>query len=76
MLERVESLLGLPAEFRINHREDDGNGLLKNQGLVEIAATMLSKEELRCSENGKGGIKALRSYIRKSKQLLRENIAP
>ena len=76
MLERVESLLGLPAEFRINNREDDSEGLLKDQDFVEIAAVMLSKEDTRRLENEKGGVKALRSYIRKAKQMLREDIAP
>jgi hypothetical protein len=75
--ERMESLLGLPREFRIGTRDDGGNGgLLRGDGLVEMARSMLQKEDVERPEEGKGGIKSLRRDIKKAKRLLRDRIAP
>lgn len=75
--ERMESLLGLPREFHIGRRDADGTGgLLSGQGFVEVARSMLRKENAGRPEEGQGGIKSLRKSIKKAKRLLRDRIAP
>ena len=76
MFERMETLLGLPREFRIGTREDSHNGLIFNTGSSEIARALLLKEDGGRPEEGQGGIGALRKDIKKAKRLLRSHIAP
>ncbi|QKX60580.1 uncharacterized protein TRUGW13939_07725 [Talaromyces rugulosus] len=76
MFERMETLLGLPREFRIGTRENSHNGLIFNAGFSEIARALLLKEDGGRPEEGQGGIGALRKDIKKAKRLLRSHIAP
>jgi hypothetical protein len=76
MFERMETLLGLPREFRIGTREDSHNGLIDKAKFSEIAKALLLKENGGRPEEGQGGIGALRKDMRKSKRLLRCHIAP
>jgi len=76
MFERIESLLGLPREFRIGTREDSHDGLLRNDGFLEFAKVIIRKEDVESPKEGKGGMRSLRKDIKKSKQLLRSRIAP
>lgn len=76
--ERMESLLGLPREFHIGTRDAGGTGglLISGEGFVEVARSMLRKENAGRPEEGQGGIKSLRKSIKKAKRLLRDRIAP
>lgn len=75
--ERMERLLGLPREFHIGTRDGGGSsGLLSGDGFLDVAKSMLRKEEVGRSEEGQGGIKYLRKTIKKAKRLLRDRIAP
>ena len=76
MFERIETLLGLPREFRIGTREPTHDGLFKTEGFLDIVTTILRKEEPGQPEEGKGGIKSLQRDMKKAQQLLRERIAP
>ncbi|KAI0378983.1 hypothetical protein F5Y04DRAFT_138304 [Hypomontagnella monticulosa] len=76
MFERIEGLLRLPREFRINRRDGDSSGLLRDIGASEITRSIIIQEEEGDLINGKGGIKLLRKYVKKTNQLLREGIAP
>ncbi|RYO78506.1 hypothetical protein DL766_009226 [Monosporascus sp. MC13-8B] len=75
LLEKTESQLGLPSECRISSRERHKNcGLISDDDFSRMAKAMMKREEYGRPENGKGGIKALRRYIRKVKELSRENM--
>ena len=79
--ERMEILLGLPAEFHIGMTRysegGTGGGFLNDGGFLEVARIMLRKEHaLGRPEEGQGGIKYLRKSIKKAKRLLRGRIAP
>lgn len=76
LFERLETLLGLPREFRIGGREPECPGLFGQQGFMEAARPIMRNEEIGAMEHGKGGVKALRIHIRKTKLLLKESIAP
>ncbi|KAI1104398.1 hypothetical protein F4804DRAFT_189901 [Jackrogersella minutella] len=77
LFERMESLLGVPREFRIGRRVTNHGGLLSEEEITGALNMMLSKEELVYQpENGKGGVKALRLYVEKTKELLRDKITP
>lgn len=72
----METLLGLPRQFRIDGRGEESRGLFVQHGFMEIAGPIINKEEVGALENGKGGVKALRKHLKKTKKLLRESIAP
>lgn len=78
--ERMEILLGLPAEFHIGrtrYNEGGTGGFLNDGGFLEVARIMLRKEHaLGRPEEGQGGMKYLRKSIKKAKRLLRSRIAP
>ncbi|KAK2598638.1 hypothetical protein N8I77_012033 [Diaporthe amygdali] len=75
--ERMERLLGLPREFHIGTRDGGGTGgLLSGDGFLDVAKSMLRKEEVGRPEEGQGGIKYLRKTMKKAKRLLRDRIAP
>ncbi|KAI1388370.1 uncharacterized protein F4822DRAFT_244055 [Hypoxylon trugodes] len=77
LFERMESLLGIPRQFRIGTRGKDNGGLLTGDDFCGVVRMMIDKEELVCQpELGKGGVKVLRKYIENSKRLLLESIAP
>lgn len=76
LFERLETLLGLPREFRIGGREPECPGLFGQQGFMETARPIMRNEEIGAMDHGKGGVEALRRHIRKTKQLLKESIAP
>ena len=76
LLEKIEKLLGLPQEFRLNANGGDCHGLLNDEDFAKIIKIIIKKEETGNSENGKGGIKALRKLMKKSKHLLKESITP
>lgn len=74
LFESIETLLGLPREFRINRRQKEVRGLLSVPGCLDVTKLILEREDAGIGENGKGGIKALRKLITRAKQLLRERI--
>ncbi|KAI1868755.1 hypothetical protein JX265_006734 [Neoarthrinium moseri] len=76
LFERVESLLGLPHELRLSTRREEPQGLFHEPGFMDIAGPIMKKEEGGEPHQGRGGIKCLRKYIKKTKQLLRNRIAP
>jgi hypothetical protein len=76
MFERMEIVLGLPREFRIGTREDLQDGLLRSEGFIEIAKSLLRKEDEGRPEVGKGGIKSLKKNLKRAKRLLRDHIDP
>jgi hypothetical protein len=76
MFERIETLLGLPQEFRIGKRKDNHDGLLRDGGILEFARSILRTEEVGRPEGGRGGMRSLRKNMKKSNQLLRSRIAP
>lgn len=43
---------------------------------MKTAISIIRYEEAGASDHGKGGVKALRRHIKKTKQLLKEGIAP
>jgi hypothetical protein len=76
MFERIETLLGLPREFRIGTREDSCDGLLRSEGFLEFALAIIRREDVGRPEEGKGGMRSLRKDMKKARQLLRSCIAP
>ncbi|KAM7193011.1 hypothetical protein V8F33_008059 [Rhypophila sp. PSN 637] len=76
MFERIESLLGLPRELRLGSREVGNDGLLRSQGFLKLAQSLIHREDRGRPEEGKGGVKSLRSNMKKAKRLLRDHIAP
>ncbi|SPQ25752.1 7047ebb1-cdd5-496e-807f-0c89b17f72aa [Thermothielavioides terrestris] len=55
MLEKIESLLGLPREFRIGEREGRQHGLFRrSEGFLEIAPAVIRREDAQgLPEDGK-----------------------
>ena len=76
ILERIETLLGLPRQFRIGTREDKRDGLLRYDGFIEIAKEIIRKEDVGLPQEGKGGIRSLRRDMKRAKRLLRDYITP
>ncbi|ROW04823.1 hypothetical protein VMCG_04866 [Cytospora schulzeri] len=76
LFERMETLLGLPREFRMKSRKGEPQGLLSDHEFMELARCILRKEYHGRPELGRGGTRALRKNITRVKQLLRESIAP
>ncbi|ROW15155.1 hypothetical protein VPNG_03108 [Cytospora leucostoma] len=76
LFERMETLLGLPREFRMSARRGEPQGLLSQQEFMELARTIIKRDDRGSPEHGRGGIKALRRNISEVKQLLKESIAP
>jgi len=76
MFERIENLLGLPRQLRIGCREVGNDGLLRGEGFLRLAESLIHREDTGRPEDGKGGIKSLRSNMKKAKRLLRGRIAP
>ncbi|KAK3940238.1 hypothetical protein QBC46DRAFT_261484, partial [Diplogelasinospora grovesii] len=72
----LKSLLGLPRELRIGKREDGQDGLFRAKRFLEVAKTIIQKEDVGQPEEGKGGIRSLRKDMKKAKRLLRGRIAP
>ncbi|KAI1139720.1 hypothetical protein F5Y05DRAFT_411906 [Hypoxylon sp. FL0543] len=72
LFERMENLLGMPQEFRVGMRVSGNDGLLSEEYFTGALRMMMSQEELvYMPEHGKGGVKALRIYIEKTKQSMR-----
>ena len=76
MFEKIETVIGLPREFRIGTRENGQDGLLRDKSLLGFAKSMIQKEDSGNAEEGKGGIKSLRKNMKRAKRLLRDRIAP
>ncbi|KAI0884764.1 uncharacterized protein GGS22DRAFT_146690 [Annulohypoxylon maeteangense] len=77
LFERIESLLGIPRQFRVGTRGSDDGGLLNEEEVNGALNMMILKEELVYQpERGKGGAKSLRMFLDMTKQLLREKITP
>ncbi|KAI1461070.1 hypothetical protein F4805DRAFT_312821 [Annulohypoxylon moriforme] len=77
LFERIESLLGVPRQFRVGTRGSDDGGLLTDEEVNGTLRIMVSKEELVYQpEHGKGGPKALRTFMDMTRQILREKITP
>ncbi|KAK0609997.1 hypothetical protein B0T17DRAFT_124603 [Bombardia bombarda] len=83
LFEKTDDLLDLPEKFRMSRRRRGAKqGLLSQApGFSELARSLLEREEntnadKERTEDGKGGIRALRKHIAEMKQLMRENIAP
>lgn len=81
LFERMERLLGLPVDFRINPHGRENRGLLSQGYFPSILTAVLRQEEAGVghmvpAKRGLGGMKALRQSMKRSKQLLRDNIAP
>ncbi|KAI1210574.1 uncharacterized protein F4807DRAFT_52631 [Annulohypoxylon truncatum] len=77
LFERMESLLGIPRQFRVSTRGSDGSGLLSDEEVNGTLKMMILKEELVYQpQYGKGGAKALRMFLGMTEQLLREKITP
>ncbi|KAJ8070563.1 hypothetical protein OCU04_000937 [Sclerotinia nivalis] len=75
LFERIERLLGLPGEFRINSGESAPNGLLSDEEFVDIVRLVFRTQESGQSESRRGGVKALRRHLEEIKQLLKNSIA-
>ena len=76
LFEEVESLMGLPPEFRFDHHAKNRSGLLNHEDFAGIIEVVIGKEELRQPAPGvTGGIKTLRRSVKRAKELLRDNIA-
>ncbi|KAK0652672.1 hypothetical protein B0T16DRAFT_406620 [Cercophora newfieldiana] len=75
MLERIESLLGLPRELCIGTRECAGDSLLRREGILALAESLIRREDTGRPEDGKGGVGSLQRDVRKAKELLRSRIA-
>ncbi|KAI0434877.1 hypothetical protein F5Y09DRAFT_190994 [Xylaria sp. FL1042] len=74
--EKIEVLLGLPIELRINRRRGERDGLFGAYGFLDLATAILGREDDETLGRGKGGIKTLRRNIARAKSLLKERIAP
>ncbi|KAI0808887.1 hypothetical protein GGR55DRAFT_689813 [Xylaria sp. FL0064] len=74
--EKIEVLLSLPIELRINRRRGERDGLFGAYGFLDLATAILGREDDETLGRGKGGIKALRRNIVRAKSLLKERIAP
>lgn len=76
VLERIESLLGLPLELCIGTREPADGGLFVREGMLTLAESMVRMEDTGWPEDGKGGVRSLRRDMERAKELLRSRIAP
>lgn len=76
LFERMEVLLGFPREFRMSTRKEEPHGLFAQLGFMDIAGPIMRKEDEGDVHCGQGGVKCLRKYIKKTKKLLRDRIAP
>ncbi|KAI1449466.1 hypothetical protein F5Y02DRAFT_211617 [Annulohypoxylon stygium] len=77
LFQRIESLIGIPQQLRVSKRGSDGDGLLSDEEINGTLKMMISKEELVYQpEYGKGGAKALRTFLEMTGQILREKISP
>jgi hypothetical protein len=76
----LESLIGLPRESRISQRiskyGEAHGALFSEEDIISLAKLVASKDNIENPENGRGGVKSLRKYMKKVTQLLRESIAP
>ncbi|KAF7867313.1 hypothetical protein EAF04_005396 [Stromatinia cepivora] len=68
LFERIERLLGLPREFRINSRESAPDGLLSDDEFVDIVRLVFQTQESDQSDSRRGGVKALRGHLKEIKQ--------
>jgi len=75
LLEKIEKVLGLPAEYRLNKTGDPQPGLSSDEDFAKMVKIVIRKEEIGSPENGKGGMKTLRNHIKLAKQLLKKSIA-
>jgi hypothetical protein len=76
MFERIENLLGLPSDLRIGTREHNHEGLLRTEDFLDLAVSIIRKDELRSPKQRRGGMQLLRQDIEKVKMLLCTRIAP
>jgi len=76
VLERIESLLGLPPDLCLGTREPVDDGLFGREGMLTLAEMMIRREDTGWPEDGKGGVRSLRRDMDKAKELLRSRIAP
>ncbi|KAK7946377.1 uncharacterized protein PG986_010698 [Apiospora aurea] len=83
--EQMEGILGLPSELCLHcNGSDDGlqpsshgyGSLLGNEGLLDVARTIIGKEDQGRAEEGKGGIQSLCGDILKTRDLLRGCMTP
>lgn len=78
IFDKIEALLGLPREFRLGKRDDGHSGLFRREGFLNIAEEMLRREldDGGLPVDGKGGVKALRRNLSRTRQVLRALIDP
>jgi hypothetical protein len=76
MFERIENLLGLPSDLRIGTREDNHEGLLRTENFLDLAVSIIRKDEHGSPKQRRGGMQSLRQDIEKAKMLLCTRIAP
>ncbi|KAI8963077.1 hypothetical protein F5Y11DRAFT_170195 [Daldinia sp. FL1419] len=77
LFEKMENLLGIPQEFRLEMRAINQDGLLSEPEFFRVLRAVLIKEELVYKPDvGKGGVSALRKHIEQTRQLLRDSIEP
>jgi hypothetical protein len=85
LFERIEKLLGLPRELRVSTHGRDHHGLLNDERFVAILKVVMQKTGVgsgqpvhprRPPKKRLEGIMALRSSMKKAKQLLRDKISP
>jgi hypothetical protein len=75
LFERVEALLGLPSEFRIDHQIRKSGGLLAHEEYAGMLEVVIGTEERRqLAHGGGGGMRALRRSIKRARELLRDHI--
>lgn len=77
LFERVESLLGLPREFRISTRKEEPRGLFGQHGIVEMAGPIIRKEDdglSRITDKVASGV--FGNTSKRQNSLLRDSIAP
>ncbi|KAF1993195.1 hypothetical protein P154DRAFT_583058 [Amniculicola lignicola CBS 123094] len=76
LFEKIDVLLGLPEEFKMNKYRAQQQGLLNVPHFSDVAWSILRRVDKEGGDDGKGGIKSLRKHMVKVKRLLRERFAP
>jgi hypothetical protein len=79
LFERMEKFLRLPRELRVSTHGRDHHGLLNDEHFVAILKVVMQKTGVGSGQPPKKGLEgtmALRSSMKRAKQLLRDKISP
>lgn len=69
-LESLETLLDLPADFRLSAPAESSRGILSNMDLSELVQTVMTQIEHCSEQSGKSVVESLRNGIKKVKGLM------